>query len=199
MTQLTSLFARTLVAAALFGSAAFASADVLYHVDIKTASLTSSGAGTGFLDLYFSGFGAADPVGASLSNLTGDFIGAATVTDVGAGKGGTLYFDSSLSSDYFQQFTFGQDISFDLLFSGTQSDLSGAGFHADILNADQSDYLSNAVSFELLGASAPTFTTDAGIATVQATATNDVPEPSMLLSLFTGLGLMGLTLRRRMR
>lgn len=195
MTHLNKLFARTLVAAALLGAVGAASADVMYHVDINTAGFATGGATTGYLDLSFAGAGALDVLTATVSHLQGDFFNLPQLSDVGVNPDGSLLFDSSLFSDFYAQIGLGQVISFDVSFSGMPPDAGSANFAADLLNGDGSAYLSNAVSFALMPDSAPTVVTDAGVGSVQLAAA--VPEPSMLLSLFTGLGLMGLTLRRR--
>jgi hypothetical protein len=194
MTHFKSLLSQALVAGALLAGAGLAHAST-YHVDIKTSGLDSGS--TGYLDMVFASFGSADPVTATLSNLQGGFLGAPELTNLTVDANGSLHFVGALSSDYFQQIMLGQDISFDVSFGGALSDVSSAGFSADILNADLSAYLSNAVAFTLLPDTAVTYVTDANVATVSATA--EVPEPSMLLSMFTGIGLLGLTLRRRVR
>lgn len=195
MNNLKSLISQALLGLALLGGAGMASAGATYHVDIDTAGF---GAGTGYLDLNFASFGTADPLMATVTHLTGGFLGTPELANVGVGANGALTFTSALASDYFQQILLGQDISFDISFDGMPSEGAAAGFAADLLNADQSDYLSNAVAFTLLPGVAPTWETAAGVGSVQA-ASAAVPEPSMLLSMATGLGLLGLTLRRRVR
>lgn len=195
MTHLNQLFARTLVAAALLGAIGSASADVMYHVDINTAGFATGGATTGFLDLSFASAGTIDALTATVSHLQGTFFNLPQLSNVGVKADGSLLFDSSLASDFYAQIGLGQVISFDVSFSGMPSDGGAAGFAADLINGDESAYLSNAVAFTLMPDSAPTVVTDAGVGSAQLAAA--VPEPSMLLSLFTGLGLMGLTLRRR--
>lgn len=195
MTHFKSLLAQSLLAVGLLTGAALANAGAIYHVDIDTTQFATGGATTGYLDLYFIPFVAADALTATVSNLHGGFLGAPMSTNVTAGADGSLVFLNDIATDYAQQFTLGQTISFDISFDGMVSDAGSAGFGADIINGDFSDYLSRAVSFTLLPDAAPTIVTDAGIGSVQLAAA--VPEPSMLLSLFTGLGLMGLTLRRR--
>jgi hypothetical protein len=194
MTNIQSLFSRALLAAALLSGAGIASAGAIYHVDINTATLADAGNGTGYLDLFFIPFGTADLLTATVTNLHGDFVGMPTSTNVTAGADGSLTFLSDLSTDFQQQVTLGKTVSFDISFSGLPSGLGTAGFGADFINADYSAYLSNAVLFTLRSDGA-SYATDPGVASVLESA--DVPEPSTLLGLFTGIGLMGLSLRRR--
>lgn len=196
MNNLKSLISQALLGMALLGGAGMASAGATYHVDIDTAGFGAGG--TAYLDLNFASFGTADSLTATVTHLQGGFLGAPDAANVGIGANGALTFTSALASDYFQQILLGQGISFDVSFDGMPSEGASAGFHADLLNADLSDYLSNAVTFTLQPGAAPTYVTQAGVATVQA-ASAAVPEPSMLLSMATGIGLLGLSLRRRVR
>lgn len=197
MNNLKSLISQALLGMALLGGAGMASAGATYHVDIDTTGFGAGG--TAYLDLNFASFGTADPLTATVTHLQGGFLGAPDAANVGIGANGALTFTSALASDYFQQILLGQGISFDVSFDGMPSEGASAGFHADLLNADLSgDYLSNAVTFTLQPGTAPTYVTDAGVATVQV-ASAAVPEPSMLLSMATGIGLLGLSLRRRVR
>jgi hypothetical protein len=196
MYNLKYLISQALLGMALLGGAGMASAGATYHVDIDTTGFAAGG--TGYLDLNFASFGTADPLTATVTHLQGGFLGNPDTANVGIGANGALTFTSALASDYFQQILLGRGISFDISFEGMPSEGASAGFTADLLNGDQTDYLARAVAFALQPGAAPTYETVAGVATVQAASTA-VPEPSILLSMATGIGMLGLLLRRRVR
>jgi hypothetical protein len=187
MTFLHTLFARTLLAFALIAGAGAAVAGPMYHVDIDTTKYS----GAGGLQLTFLGAGSADPLTASVSNLNGAFVGTPELVDV-ALDNGVLTFANSGFSEFFQEITLGGMFGFDVRFDGDLLGVGGTTFNVGLLGAD--DYLAlSAVSITLAEGLPPVLT---GSEFGSAAA---VPEPSTLLSLFTGIGLLGFTLRRRVR
>jgi hypothetical protein len=194
MTNLKSLFSHAFLAAALLTGAGMASAGAIYHVDIKTAGFDNDGSDAAYLDMYFAPFGSVDPVTATVTGLHGDFTGAPTSTGVTVGANGALTFTNDYSTDYLRTFKLGSDISFDISFDGLPSDAGATGFFADIINADFSRYLSNAVSFTLLPDSTD-IALDGAVASVGPAAA--VPEPSAAALVLIGLMMAGAVARRR--
>jgi hypothetical protein len=116
-----------------FGSAVLADISS-YQITIDTSSLLGSGDGS--LDFQFNP-GALDTQGASVEivNFTSDgaLVGSPVLTgNVAGGLPGTITFDNgSFYNDYFQVFTYGSTISFQLNFFGpaldTPDGISSAG------------------------------------------------------------------------
>ncbi|ALK96352.1 hypothetical protein AB595_05615 [Massilia sp. WF1] len=194
MKNLTSLFSHAFLAAALLTGAGMASAAAVYHVDIKTSGFDTTGSDTGYLDMYFAPFGSVDPVTATVTGLKGDFTGGPMSSGVTIGSNGALSFANDFSTDYLRTFKLGSDISFDISFDGLPSATGTAGFSADIINADYSAYLSNAVTFTLTSDGVGV-ASDAAITSVGQAAA--VPEPSAAALVLIGLAMAGAVARRR--
>jgi hypothetical protein len=195
MFKMNSLVSRCVLALAVLTGSAAAVAGPTYHVDIDGTSTT----GNGYLVLSFLSF---DPSGAAHATVTnwsgfggtGSAYNDATLDlatrTLGLASGANGYFfDAVFGSSHF-----GFDVRFDVdtvpvvaTFGAALSDLDG-------------NYLGNGdlVDITLAPDQPVQVTADAAYASVAAVSAA-VPEPSALLSMVTGLGLLGLSLRRRMR
>lgn len=187
MMNFKTLFSRALLALALVSGSVFAGP--MYHVSISTKSFS----GEGGLELTYVGSGV-DLSTATLSNFSGAFGDVLDAYGVTGGVNGTLSMASS-QSWLWQAVTFGDLFSFDIAFDGPSSGFDGTTFAVNLTQGN--DYLvQGAAQIAMLPGEAPVVT-GSDIALVTPAA--DVPEPSTLLSLFTGIGLLGFTLRRRAR
>jgi hypothetical protein len=199
-------FLRNLLAAiALAGSFGAAVAAPTHHVNLDTSGFAGS---TGFIDLYFSRDGGAPTSTVTLSNFSGAFgAEASRFGDVSGAIPGTVVFGSTDGiSDLFQAVSFGGALGFDVEFGGdfatVTSDITSL-FGIALINQAQSAYLGvngDLVQFTLVPMGGPnpagvSFETFGPIATVSAASA--VPEPSELLLMMTGLGLVGFMVRRR--
>lgn len=195
MFKIISLFSRWLLALAFLTGSAAAVAGPTYHVDVDGSSLT----GAGYLILDFLGVDPSASATATVTNWSGSFLGTgnayndatidftAQTLSLTSGTNGYL-FDVALGG------SFGFDVSFDL-------DSIGAASIFGVALADgNGDYLTgdDLVDITVAPQMETTFAANADYANVTPTSAA-VPEPSTLLSLFTGIGLMGFSLRRRMR
>jgi hypothetical protein len=205
MRTIPSFLRGLVVALALAGSFGAALAAPTHHVNLDTSSLAGT---TGYIDLYFSRDGGAPASTVTLSNFVGGF-GAeqGRTSDVTGAIPGSVVFGSTDGwNDLFQAVSFGGALGFDVEFGGdfalTTSSITSL-FGVGLLNQDQSAYLGangDLVQFTLVpmggqgaaGVSVATFGPIASVAAVSA-----VPEPSELLLMTTGLGLVGFMLRRR--
>jgi hypothetical protein len=187
MMNFKTLFSRALLVLALVSGSVFAGP--MYHVSISTRSFS----GDGGLELTFAGAGT-DLSTATLSNFGGAFGEVLDASGVTGGVDGTLSM-SSAQSWLWQAVTFGGLFSFDIAFDGPASGVDGTTFAVNLTQGQ--DYLvAGAAQIDLLPGTEPVVT-GSDIALVTPAA--DVPEPSTLLSVFTGIGLLGFTLRRRAR
>lgn len=202
MTNFTTLIRQCLLAVVLAVSAFGAIAGPLsYHVSVNAGTLS----GPGILDFYFSKDAAAAGATVTVSNLTGALdgpayaIGAVTVQPDGSiviGNG------PDIDNIFGQNVQFGGMFNFDLLFSTDFLDEplgAGSAFSVSLLNADGSpadgtDY--GVALFDLVPGEGIRSDIQQGFATIAADVTA-VPEPSSMLMMMTGLGLVGFTARRR--
>lgn len=205
MRTIPSFLRGLLVAIALVGSAGAALAGPTHHVNLDTSGFAGS---TGFIDLYFSRDGFAPTSTVTLSNFVGAF-GAEIdrVGDITGAIPGSVVFGSTEGvNDLFQAVSFGGALGFDVEFGGdfalTTSDITSL-FGVALLTQDQDAYIgadTDLVQFSLVPMGGPnaagaSFQTFGSIATVSAVSA--VPEPSDLLLMTTGLGLIGFMARRR--
>jgi hypothetical protein len=205
MTKLTSLLRQGLLAVALAGTALGAlAAPTSYHVAFNTAPLAANAQ---YIDFMFTYAGNAAPVTATVSNLSGLF---GTVADqagtVSVNGDGTLTLGNGAAPgdlnyiDFNALFggMFGFDISFDTGFR-TDPSTDGSVFSLAVLDANLNplggDFLAQ---FTLTAANDIVAVQGAGgLATISANVPAAVPEPSGMLMMMTGVGLVGFVARRR--
>ena len=208
MFNLTSLFNKALFALMLAVTAAGAAAGPTYHVSVNTTSLAAEGGG--YLDFLLAGNVPAAETIVTLSNFSGAFGAEAGRAGgvTGALPGNVTLVNGDIMNYLTQAVTFGGLFGFDVTFSGgyeTVGGSDGASFGVSILNAAMSDYLAlDIVSFAIVPAfagapAAVDVAVDAALASATLADPAQVPEPSELLLMLTGLGLMGAMLRRRSR
>jgi hypothetical protein len=189
-----------LLAVALAGGALAAmAAPTSYHVTVNTTGLS----GTGSLDMYLAASSAgALPLTATLSNFSSDFGAVDTFFsgDYSAGPGGSFVLVNGAGYNDLTRFlSLGGMVGFDIAFSGTFLDTAGpegALFSVGLWDADGNvvgDPFGIA-SFTFVATSPTVITTafDARLGNITA-----VPEPSALLMMMSGLGLVGFVARRR--
>jgi len=190
----TSTFARSLLALALLAGSAAAMAAPTYHVSIDSTGQS----GNGELILAFLTEDPAPTAVASVTGLSGALLGTGTAyndatVDFGAhtlrlpsGQNGYL-FDVALGGKFSFDVGFNVDnVAYEAIFGAALSDLDG-------------NYLTGTdlVDITLSPDSAIQAVANPAYASVEAVSA--VPEPSTLLSMVTGLGLLGFGLRRRAR
>jgi len=195
MLNLKKILSRSLLAVAL-GACGSVFAFPVYHVTIDTRTLGTSNA---VLDLELGALtGSAAPVTATLNHFMGaygasDFSGNAS----GAIGGSVRLVNDAGYSGLLQSIMLGGLFSFDLSFDVGTGGLDGSSFTAMLYKPDFSATLgmdTPLVQIDLLPGQADVVAPGNAFAGVTA-----VPEPSTLLSMVTGLGLLGLGLRRRAR
>jgi hypothetical protein len=191
----TSTLARSLLALALLAGSAAAMAAPTYHVSIDSTGQS----GSGELILSFLTEDPAPTAVASVSGLSGaGLLGTGTAyndatVDFGAR---TLRLPSGLNG-YLFDVTLGGKFSFDVGFN-VDNAVYEAIFGTGLADLD-GNYLTGTdlVDITLSPDSAIQAVANPAYASVEAVSA--VPEPSTLLSLVTGLGLLGFGLRRRAR
>jgi hypothetical protein len=198
MNNPTSMFRQCLLAIALAATALGAAADpIRYHVDLNTAGLESGS----FLDFTFTKFGNAAPASATVSHLVypagaldetgfgeGNFaFNGDHSFSIGNGPGGLNYVDFSAQ--------FGGWIGFDVAFDDSflsAPGTDGSTFAVAVLDDGFNTVGGNFLAQFNLFSNGISSSGATGIATVTA-----VPEPSAILMMLSGLGLVGFMVRRR--
>jgi len=199
----------------LLTTATLAVADpITYNVTVDTSSISGT---SGSLDFQFNP-GPLTTQAASLQILEfssdGSLAGSPALTgDVGGALPGTLTFDNGTQfNDYFDDFTFGSTLSFQVslygpaLSSPDGVSTSGSDFAFSMfsdppgtiptLTTDTVDGFASTIDVNLDGT---TTVTDPSIQTIIASSTV-IPEPSNLLLMATGFcGLAGILLRQQAR
>ena len=196
MTTLTSIFLRWILALGLLAGRAGAMAGPTYHVDVDSASL---GTDKGYLALSFLGFDLAGTATATVSNWQGDFAGTGVAYGNAAVDFGTrLLTITSAQEGFLFDVAFGKTFSFDVSFDVDTVPFESA-FGIALSDLEGNYATGGDLASIVLSPDAPIrlAAVNADFVTIGETAA--VPEPSTLLSLFTGIGLLGFTLRRRVR
>jgi hypothetical protein len=199
MFNVKTLLRQCLLAVALAGASLGALAGpTSFHVELDTAGLGNAQ----YIDFFFSKFGAAPDATVTVSNFTGDSL----AVDYAEGAV-TFHGDGSVTigngPDFFSNLVdytaaFGGLFGFDLVFSTdflASSSLDNSTFSISVLDGGLAPITGTLAQFEL---------SSSGIARVAAErynitplAATAVPEPSDLLMMVTGLGLVGLVRRRK--
>jgi hypothetical protein len=206
-----AVFAAALLSMFMLGTAA---ADAItYHISVNTSSI---GTVNGYLDFQFNPGGLDTQLaGAQVLNFATDgFLlnspAPAPTGDVTGDLPGTLAFDNqSAFNDYFQHFTFGNSVAFDLLLNGpaltspngTSSSGTTFGFavYADdamtpLLTSDPSGQVLT-VDVNLDGTTTPRLLGLDDSGAPYANATTPVPEPASMVLLASGA--LGVLARRK--
>lgn len=194
MTTLKTFLTGSLLALTMACGAAFA-APTTYHVNVSTQPFADQG--QGYLELSLASPGTAAPASAQIRNLTGFGAGSVWFGDVSSQSAGT-YGLSAPDAAVWQMVTFGGLLGFDVTFDGPDSGLDGARFTLALVGQD--DYLTGSIAqIDLFAGLAPQIQVGDLVSVSAVEPGGEVPEPTALAMLATGLGLMGFTLRRRQR
>ncbi|GGE67460.1 NF038129 family PEP-CTERM protein [Massilia psychrophila] len=183
------LLALTLAATALGALAGPTS----FHVNLNTSALAKPT----YIDLFFSAASNAAPASATVSNFTGAFgtvdyaDGAVVFNADGSITIGNSPFSNMVGFNVLFGDTFGFDVSFNSDFLNGNS-IDGSTFSVSALDAGLNPIGGPLVTFDLFGGAGIAVGADGQFASVTA-----VPEPSELLLMMTGLGLIGFVHRRR--
>ncbi|MCE3604888.1 NF038129 family PEP-CTERM protein [Massilia sp. P8910] len=187
---------QALLAASLAFGIGNATAGPTYHVDINTSNFS----GAGSVDFLLSGFLGASGAVATVSNFSGAFGTEAfrSGSVVGTLPNALVFDNSKPFNSITQNLTLGGFFGFDVSFSGDFLTVPGFGSTFSVAMFDAvGDYLlpgDSLVEFNLKPIAAD------GAAKVSFEAANivhvSVPEPSDILLVITGLGLVGFVRRR---
>jgi hypothetical protein len=196
MINTKNLLTKLLFAVWLIGSAGLAQAMPYYHVTIDTADLGSDPA---YLGLSFLALGSAEPASATVTNLTGALVGAATLDGSvsGSAPGPLVFSNSNGGGNFMQALTLGGSISFDVSFTQAGGDI-GTSFGWSLFNDVAYLGMDGDLGDIFLQPDAAPDQMITLTATNQFSRVDVVPEPStVMLMLLAGCGM--LVTRRRMR
>jgi len=195
MSQFKNLLAKCMLAFLLLGGAGHAAATPTYFVSIDTSTL---GIGPAYLGLYFMGLANAAPASATVSDLTGALVGAASVTGPvsGALPGPLVFGNANGGSDVVQAILLGEVVSFNVRFDlGNGS--AGTTFGWGLFN--ESGYLGALGDLGTI-ALQPELTGNGSLVLQNASAISNVimvPEPSTFWLLLLAGSVLLLRARRR--
>jgi len=191
MFKLKNLFSHALMALALVSGSVFAGPS--YHVSIATNSFD----GSGELELAFNSPSTTTVSTAVVSNFSSNF-GAVSYSEGTSGSVANLLTMTSPQSFLVRAVDFGGVFSFDVAFDTPATGFDATGFAVSLLQG--MDYLvQGAVQISMFPGQNPTISVGDIALVTEIVPGADVPEPTDLALLATGLGLMGFTLRRRQR
>lgn len=204
MFNIQTLLRQAILALVLCGASLAAQADVIpssFRVTLNSAGLPDAT----FLDMSFASFGGAAEATANVSNLQGAFGAVDSSTDGVASLPDGVFTISNQGTNYLTfNITPGGSFSFDVAFNGaflTEIGNFTSFFSAALLDSgymplvgEYGDAIFSINQLGETGAAAISFETSAIGAVAPAT---QVPEPSELLLMLTGLALVGAMARRR--
>jgi hypothetical protein len=205
MKNVTSLLRQGLLAITLAATAVGAwAAPISFHVNLNTAAL---GPDAKTLDFFFSRAGDFPQVTATVTNLTGAF---GAVTDQGGmasvnadgsltiGNGAVAGDLNYIDFDAMFGGNFGFDVSFDTGFLGDAS-FDTSAFSLSVLDAMGGPVGGDfgLALFDLSSGGIARSTVGAFATITELGGPTNVPEPSSVLMMMTGLGLVGFVARRR--
>lgn len=197
--MLTPLFRQCLLAAALLGTAVAASAGPTYHVSIVTSGLSGAGAVSYQLDPAVTAL----PLTATVSNFSSNFgaIDSGASGDYAIDAHGNLVLSNQDADPYALQWaSMGKALMFDVTFGGAFFDSigsQGSVFQFGLSSGGIDQF----ATFDLDARALPTLITASGFpgASINLVVPSPVPEPSSMLMMMTGLGVIGCMVRRRRR
>ena len=198
MFDIKKIITKALLAVTFAIGASAAWAGPTFHVDVDTSQFADK---SGAFFLSFNGKQNATSAVAKLSNFTGNFGNELLrAGDVSGNLPGALSFRNSQPENSLLQFAeLGGMFGFDITFSGafeTIPNKFGALFGVALLDLEVGGYhgvQGNLLEFALMPPGVVTFDNPTGIVTVVRV---QVPEPSDLLLVMTGLGLVAFVRRR---
>jgi hypothetical protein len=199
MTNVKTFLRQCLLAVALAGSSLAALAGpTSFHVDQNTRTI----ANPQWIDLFFSRADGAAAATATVSNFSGAF-GAVDYAEGGVtfmGDGSIILTNAAFSNIVDFTATFGGNFGFDVMFASDfigGNSVDGSTFSVSVLDAGLNPIGGTLAQFNLFGSAGVSPSAVSNLVTITALSPSAVPEPSELLLMLTGLGLVGFMVRRR--
>lgn len=199
MFNFTTVLRHALAAVALASTALAAHAGPTYHVTVDS---TASAAGdAGYLDLTFFGVGGSAEALATVSHLQGNVVGIDPFSSGYAEPAaGVFVLSNQLGSYLSHNVLIGGVFSFDVSFSGDFLTTYDAFQYVNPFGVTLFDAGFSPLATLTLEATQLSDAGPASVALVAGAVNADatlLPEPSALLLMMTGIGLVGLVVRRR--
>jgi hypothetical protein len=186
-----------LLAVALLGSSLAAIAGPTYNVSLNTSTLS----GTGKVDFYLAAATSALPLTATVSNFSSNFgaFDLATMGDATVNGGSLILSNQSFFAFAERAASLGGLLTFDVTFDGAFFDTIGSEGGLFSFGLYDAAGVGSFASFDLNASGLPVVVAVAGFegASIALADVTAVPEPSSVLMMMTGLGLVGFTARRR--